>query len=348
MADSGLVNHRPGTVAQHPRPGWSGRPVDGEIELIRRIAARVGTRGGLVTGIGDDAAVLADGTVLALDMLVEGVHVRRETHSWADIGHRALAVNLSDIAAMGAEPTAILVGLGIPDDVDASDIEALYDGMEALAEATGVAIAGGDVSTSPVLTLSVAIIGRMAPSTAPVLRSGARPGDVVVVTGPVGASVAGLMILEDPLVGTGVPERGDLIRAHLRPRPLLAEGRMLARAGASAMLDISDGLLIDAGRIADASGVRIAIDLDLVPRSPGVDRVAAAAGCEADILAATGGEDYQLLAALPPAAALTAAAAAETVIGQVSAGRPGVSAYRAGRDVTPARLGWEHGSAERP
>lgn len=314
--------------------------MEAELDVIRRITARVGVRGGLHVGIGDDAAVLDDGTVLALDMVVDGVHVRRSTHAPGDIGHTALAVNLSDIAAMGAKPVAAVVGLGLPDDFTADDVDALYDGMDALAAAHGMSIAGGDVSASPVLTLSVAILGRTPHGVRPVLRSGARAGHLIVVTGPLGASAAGRHILEDPVVGTGVAERDELVARHLRPTPHVAGGQHLAEAGASAMMDISDGLLLDADRLARASGVRAEIDLDALPLAAGVDRVAAATGADPALFAATGGEDYHLLATLPPSAGLSPEV---TVIGRIADGAPGVAAIKGGTDVTPARLGWEHG-----
>ncbi|MGA0068022.1 MAG: thiamine-phosphate kinase [Miltoncostaeaceae bacterium] len=315
--------------------------MDGELELIRRIAARVGVRGGVSTGIGDDAAVLDDGTVLSLDMVVDGVHVRRDTHSPADIGHTALAVNLSDIAAMGAVPVAALVGLGVPEGLSGDEIDAMYTAMERLAAANGMSIAGGDVSASPVRTLSVAIIGRTPAGVRPVLRSTGRPGDVLVVTGPLGASGAGLALLHDPALEPDLPARDALVAAHLRPTPRVRDGLHLGESGATAMIDISDGLLLDADRVARASGLVAEIDLDALPVASGVAEVARAGAPCADpvLFAATSGEDYQLLAALPPSAGLEPHV---NVVGHLADGAPGVRALRHGRDVTPSRLGWEH------
>jgi len=340
VADGGIVNHRRGTVAEANHRGWYGRTMEGELDVIRRLAARVGVRGGLHIGIGDDAAVLDDGTVLALDMVVDGVHVRRATHSPGDIGHTALSVNLSDIAAMGAAPVAAVVGLGLPADLSAEDVEEMYDAMESLAIAHGMSIAGGDVSASPVLSLSVAIMGRVAHGLRPVLRSGAKVGHRIVVSGPLGGSVAGRAILADPILGTALPERDALVQSHLRPTPRVARGQHLAEAGTSAMMDISDGLLLDADRLGRASGLHAEIDLDLVPLCGGVEHVAAALGEDPALFAATGGEDYELLATLPPETGLSPHM---TVIGHMTAGEPGVSAVRDGVDVTPVRLGWEHG-----
>ena len=315
--------------------------MDGELELIRRIAARMGVRGGVSTGIGDDAAVLDDGTVLSLDMVVDGVHVRRDTHSPGDIGHTALAVNLSDVAAMGAVPVAALVGLGVPQGLSGDDIDAMYAAMERLAEANGMSIAGGDVSASPVLTLSVAIMGRTPAGVRPVLRSGGRAGDLLVVTGPLGASAAGLALLHDPALEPDLPARDALVAAHLRPAPMVDDGLHLGESGATAMIDISDGLLLDAARVGRASGLVAEIDLDAVPVAGGVAEVARAGAPDVDpvLFAATGGEDYQLLAAVPPSAGLEPHV---TVVGRLVEGDPGVRATRAGLDVTPSRLGWEH------
>ncbi len=312
----------------------------GELDLIRRIAAQAGVRDGVRVGIGDDAAVLDDGTVLALDMVVDGVHVSRSTHSPADIGHTALAVNLSDIAAMGARPVAAVVGLGVPDDLDPDDVARMYASMDATAAAHSMSVVGGDVSASPVLTLSVAIVGRMPDGVPPVLRSGGRAGDLLVVSGPLGASAAGLRLLRGGSRDPDTVARDALVAAHLRPVPLVAQGLNLAESGATAMLDISDGLLLDADRLARASGLRADIDLGRVPRAPGVDMVARRAGVAPDLFAATGGDDYQLLAAMPPSAGL---ASYLTVVGRLAEGTPGVRALRGGVDVTPHRLGWEHG-----
>ncbi len=311
-----------------------------ERELIERIAGRVGVRGEVVTGVGDDAAELANGMVMALDMLVDGVHFRRSTHSPADIGHKALAVNLSDIAAMASDPVAALIGLGIPPDITADDVDEMYGAMEEMAAHYGFTVAGGDITDAPVLILAVTVTGRMRHGVRPVLRSGARLGDRLVITGALGGSAAGLLILDDPLRGDGLPERDALVGRHLRPTPLLSQGHHLADCGAGALMDISDGLLLDADRMARASGLCAEIDLDAVPRAPGVDHVAAALGLEPDLLASTGGEDYALLAAIAPGVALPRDT---VVVGRMIEGPPGVIALRDGCDVTPVQLGWEHG-----
>jgi thiamine-monophosphate kinase len=317
-----------------------------ERALIERIAALTSVRAGVAVGVGDDAAVLDDdpATVATQDLLVEGVHFRRRRGDAAelrDLGHRALAVNLSDLAAMGAVPLVALVGLGTPGGaMGAGEVDALYGGMEALAARTGTTIAGGDVTAAPALVLAVTAIGRMPPGAAPVLRRGARPGDRLVVTGPLGAAAAGLLLLEDPLLATGVPEAEALRAAQLRPEPRLEAGRALARLGATAMLDCSDGLALDAARIAEASGLAVTVDLDRVPLAPGVARVAAAAGREADLLAGTGGEDYELLAAVPPDVALPSGLVA---VGAFAPG-DGLRVLRGGAEVAIGHPGWEHGA----
>ncbi|MSO44561.1 MAG: thiamine-phosphate kinase [Thermoleophilia bacterium] len=339
MADGVFVDHRRRTVAEHAGGDWYGRTMDGELEIIRRIAACVGVRSGVDVGIGDDAAVLDDGTVVSLDMVVDGVHVRRSTHSPGDIGHSALAVNISDIAAMGARPVAAFVGLGLPPDFGADDVDAMYRAMESLAADHGMSVAGGDVAASPVLTVSVAIVGRMPGASRPVLRSGGRVGDRLVVTGPLGASAAGLLLLTDPLLAPGLSAYDDLVATHRRPTPRARDGLRLAAAGATAMIDISDGLLLDADRLARASGLRAEVDFESIPLAPGVEDVAVAADQNAIVLAATGGQDYHLLAALPPSAPILDGL---TVVGRLVKGDPGVVALRDGRDATPSRLGWEH------
>lgn len=311
-----------------------------EASLIAHIAALAALRPGVAVGIGDDAAVL-DGdpaVVLAHDMLVQDVHFRLGTASPADIGHKALAVNLSDVAAMGARPVAALVGLGVPRGLRPGLVEEVYAGMEALAAAWGCTIAGGDTTAASELVLGVTVAGRMAPGAAPVLRSGARPGDLLWVTGPLGASAAGLAVLEGAAAAPDPAVREALVAAHLRPAPRVREGAALAVAGARAMLDCSDGLAIDASRMAAASGARVVIELDRVPLAPGVASVAAGLGVPADVLAATGGEDYELIVAAPPG---FDPGCALIPVGRVEAGE-GLVVTRHGAPVVLPRLGWDH------
>jgi thiamine-monophosphate kinase len=319
-----------------------------ELALIERIASRSPTRPGTDLGIGDDAAVVATGdrAVVTLDMLVEDVHFRRSTTGLRDLGHKALAVNLSDLAAMAAEPVAALVGLGLPAGMGRDDVDELYEGIEGLAERCGVTVAGGDVTAAPVLVLAVTAVGRPWPGIAPLARSGGRAGDLLCVTGRLGAAAAGLAILESPELAAGVGAAASMRAAHRAPQPRIAAGRALAAGGARAMLDLSDGLALDALRMARACGLRARIELDAVPLAPGVEAVATARGGDPRILAATGGDDYELLAAVPPERLGALRGELDvplTPVGRLEAGEPELVAVdRDGRAVPLARLGWEH------
>jgi len=319
-----------------------------ERELIERIARLTAVREGVTLGLGDDAAVVAGDplSVVTQDLLVDGVHFRRGTSSLADIGHKAVAVNLSDLAAMGAVPVAVFIGLGLPvdDPLGADDIDALYAGMESLAAIHGVTIAGGDVTRAPALILAVTAIGHMPAGIAPCRRSTARPGDVVCVTGTLGGAAAGLLLLDQPNLATNIAEADALRDASRRPTPRLQAGQRLAAGEATAMMDCSDGLALDALRLADASQVGMEIDLEAVPLAPGVIAVARAAGRAADLLAATGGDDYELIVTVP--AALVDDLAARIDVPLTSVGRvvdgSGLTLLRNGVAVDAPTLGWEH------
>jgi thiamine-monophosphate kinase len=273
-----------------------------EADLIRTIARLAGgPREGVQVGIGDDCAVLepAPGTrlVATTDLLVEDVHFRRRYAKPADIGWKAVAVNLSDIAAMGATPRWALVALACPEHGRADDVEAFYEGALALASAHGVAIVGGDTSASPAgWMINVTLLGEA--TAAPLLRSGARPGDVVAVTGPLGRAAAGLAILQRPVPprGLGAGVFTELTTAHLRPRPRVAEGLWLGIAGGvTAMMDLSDGLATDLPRLAAASGAGARVELARVPTDGATQAGAEALGVDARAWATGGGEDYELL-----------------------------------------------------
>jgi thiamine-monophosphate kinase len=306
----------------------------GEFDLIERLAAILGAPpAGVRVGIGDDAALLEPDLVVTTDLVVEDVHFRRATTSPVDLGWKALAVNVSDLAAMGARPIAAVIGLALGPGWSETEVEEIYRGVRACADAYGCPVVGGDVSRSPALTLAVTAFGRTA---APVLRDGARPGDLLAVTGRLGGSEAGRLLLEG-LVAAG--DAGAALRVrHRRPTPRLAEGLALA-ATVSAMLDVSDGVASDARRLASASGVAIEVDLDALPLQPGVAAVAAAVGRTPGAFAATGGEDYELLVTLAPAT-LAAASVPLTLIGRVVPGLPGVS-FR-GVGATDDLAGWDH------
>lgn len=320
-----------------------------ELALIERLAAAAAVRPGVALGIGDDAAVLTgDPTIVVTqDVLVDDIHFRRSTSGLRDIGHKAVAVNLSDLAAMGAVPVAVFIGLVLPDAVPLAPagVDELYAGMEALVAVHGATIAGGDTTSGPALILAVTAVGRMTPGVAPVRRTGAAPGDLVCVTGSLGACAAGLLLLDYPALGDAVPEAAALRDAALRPTPRVEAGQRLAGGGATAMLDCSDGLALDALRLARASGVTVEIDLADVPIAPGVAAVAAAAGRDAGILATTGGEDYELIVTVPPARLDPIRRALDiplTPVGHVAAGPPDLRMTRRGEPVPLASLGWEH------
>jgi thiamine-monophosphate kinase len=272
-------------------------PPGSEDALLARLVAGLHARNPAVElGIGDDAAVLAGGWCTSLDLLIEDVHFRMRTTSAHDLGWKSIAVNLSDLAAMGADPVCALVGLGLPVGTAPGLLDELFAGFDACAAAYGAQVVGGDMSRAPVLTLSVTVLGR---TQHPARRDGARPGDVVCVTGPLGGSRAGLELLEGR--EAALPERAVLVERHVRPVPLIAEGRILAGVS-HALMDVSDGLATDARRLAQASGVAVHIDLDRVPVQAGAGTVAALAGRAPGWFAAAGGEDYELVCALPRAA----------------------------------------------
>jgi thiamine-monophosphate kinase len=248
----------------------------GEFGLLAELERR-----GLARGQGAEGAVLADGVVVTQDALVEGVHFRREWTSWRDLGYKAAAVNLSDLAAMGAEPEALLVGLALPLDTEAEWVAELYEGLRE----PGVPVEGGDTTRANGLVITVTAVGR---SERVPGRAGAVPGDLLVVTGPLGGAAAGLHALREGLAGFD-----ELVALHRRPPIRLGEGRRLA-AAAHALVDLSDGIAGDAARIAERSGCRLVLEPERIPRVPRTEEVA-------DLPFWTLGEDYELLAALAPA-----------------------------------------------
>ncbi len=282
----------------------------------------------VILGPGDDAAVVRSRgyAVTSVDAMVDGVHFRREQLAPEDIGHRALAGALSDIAAMAAEPGEAYLVLGIPSGLPTEFALAMVTGARELATETGVAIAGGDVTRAQSLTVSFTVVGWVADPGELVYRDGAMPGDLVGVTGTLGAAGAGLAVLEGR-AGKGLPTalRAELVHRYARPVPRLSEGRALARLGARAMIDLSDGLASDAGHIGERSGVAIELSLSDLPLAPGVAEVARELGIDAGKLAATAGEDYELCFCVAPTARRSLDLGIDvTFVGRASEGEPGV------------------------
>jgi thiamine-monophosphate kinase len=318
----------------------------GEFELLARVRERLpSARGRTLLGPGDDAAVTVPGgaTATSVDALVEGVHFDRDRMTLGQIGAKALSVALSDLAAMAAEPGEAYVVLGVPDGLGENECLETLDGLEGVAAATGTTLAGGDVTRSPVLALAVTVVGHAPTAERFVTRAGARPGDVLVLTGALGGAAAGLLLQKTPDAQAGLSEgvAERLLRRQREPVPRLGAGRALADAGATAMIDLSDGLGGDARHLAERSGVALRIDAEALPLEEGVAEVAGAAGRDPVELAVGGGEDYELLAAIPAAEldlkALAASARVEiTRIGEVGAGEGVEIRLPGGRSIEPA------------
>src|ERR687897_1360244 len=306
-----------------------------EFELIRRISALLPPAPPeVLVPLGDDCAVLEIGDSMwaaASDMLVSGHHFE----DWAapeDVGYKAVAVNASDVAAMGGTPRFVLSSGGAPDPETALRCS---QGILEACERFGIYPLGGDTTRADALTVDVAILGELA--TRPVLRSGAKPGDLLAVTGDLGASAAGLLALERGMSG---PER--LIRKCLRPEPRLEAGRAAARLGATAMIDLSDGLASDVGHVCDRSGAGCSVDLDLLPINDDTRELAESLERDPEILAATGGEDYELLICAPGPILDALANNVEvllTPIGEIT--RSEVVFMREGKPVQDL-TGWNH------
>jgi len=290
----------------------------GEAALVGRFRAAFGTAGrGLRLGIGDDAAVLEDFAAKPLvttDLLVEGVHFDRRFVSLEQIGFKCVAVNVSDIYAMGGRPLHLLLGLGLPPAIGTGQVEALIRGVKRAAGHFGVTVAGGDTCRSRSdLFIAVTALGEAA---RPVDRAGARPGDGIFVTGCLGGAAAGLAVLrrlnrtveperpESLPLPPGLPDTGphrtdlaELIARQVRPLPRPPEA-----VGATAMMDLSDGLLIDLCRLLEASGVGAELEQERIPVCPALERLAGHLELDARGLALSGGEDYELLFTAPPGA----------------------------------------------
>ena len=296
-----------------------------EFSLIDRLRARL-------PAIGDDAAVVpapAGRLLLCSDAAVAGVHADLAAVGVDDLGWKAVAATVSDIAAMGGRPRFALVTVSGP--LGDVDLDLLYDGVLAAAEASSCAVVGGDLTAAPGLVVSVAVVGSV--DGEPVLRSGAAPGDSLFVTGPLGAAAAGLALLQGGEAGVDP----DLELAHRRPRPRVAEGEVARLAGATAMIDLSDGLAADLWHLADESDVGVVVDR--VPVAVGVARVAD----DPEALALGGGEDYELLFAAADPDRVEEGFRAAGLTAPLRIGRcTGERSERQLRDDPLPRLGWEH------
>jgi thiamine-monophosphate kinase len=342
-------------VAADP-PSRSSSP--GELEIIRLIRRTVERSPSerVETGIGDDTAVLLPqpgARLLATtDLIVEDVHFRRAWASPFDIGWKAMAVNLSDIAGKGGHPVWALVGLALPAPADPAEVESLYEGMRQAAAPHGVAIVGGDTSVSPRgWFVNVTLLGEHLG--VPRLRSAAKPGDAVAVTGTLGRSAAGLAALEAGRARLGAvrPETIEAVTAaHLRPTARVAEGRWLGAAAAvHAMMDCSDGLATDLAHICRESRVGARVELDRLPVDPAAREVAVALGADALSWATSGGEDFQLLLTCDPASVdalrdglVRATGTALTVVGEIEALEKSVIFLGAGGLRVAIPAGYEH------
>jgi thiamine-monophosphate kinase len=318
----------------------------GEFGLIERLRRALPPSRRIAIGIGDDAAAWAAGEGFALattDTMVAGVHFLPDAVAWRDVGWKSLAVNVSDIAAMGGTPTAALVTLCLPPSTRVDAVDELYAGIAGCALAYEIDVAGGDVVSASVLAVTVAlygVAGRHDDGTPRVLRrDAAAPGDAIAVTGPLGGSAGGLRALRERASGDAVTA---LIARHMRPGPRIDDGRAALDAGVRCAIDISDGLMQDLGHVCEASGVGATVDLGRVPLDPSLVAMYPA---DAPMLAATGGEDYELILVAPEDALArtgTALGAPLAIVGRISDGRGVRLLDEHGREIDAGTGGWDH------
>jgi len=298
-----------------------------------------------IIGIGDDAAAWRSDASIQLatvDTMVQGVHFSLETTKWQELGWKSLAINLSDIAAMGGVPRYALVALALPEDTEVEDVAGLYEGMIDLARQFGVAITGGNVSRSPVVSVTITVLGDSLNNKL-LKRSTARPGDTIAITGYPGSAAAGLEMLTQKLQ-FGAESATYLRSAFVRPRPRITEGQLLLKLGVTTAIDTSDGLLADLRHVCEASGVGARVNIDRLPIHPAVSNNF---GERARELALSGGEDYELL--FTGSAEIIDRVKAEmeypvTAIGEITSGEPGkISIIDADSNpVEITKTGWEH------
>jgi len=330
---------RPGAPAEQPAPpprsdaaGAGTLASTGEFAVIDAVTAGTSQPSTTVLGPGDDGAVVAaaDGRVVAsIDVLVDGVHFRTDWATGEQIGQRAALAAMADIAAMGAAPTALLVGLCAPPGTPLELITGIGRGVQQEAAKAGAGVVGGDLTRSEVLTIAVTVLGDLR-GAKPVLRSGARPGDVVAVIGRLGWAAAGLAVLS-----RGFRSPAAAVGAYRVPDPPLQAGIVAGSVGATSMIDVSDGLLADLGHIAVASGVAIDVVTEALPVNPRLVEVASALGRNHLEWALTGGDDHALAATFPHGTELPPG---WTAIGVVSTGS-GISVDGTGWQ---AAGGWDH------
>jgi thiamine-monophosphate kinase len=334
-------------------PGERALTEDELLGAIRRVLSGQGP--GVLVGVGDDAALVETGAadaVLTTDLLVEGVHFDRSITSARDLGYKAMVVSVSDIAAMAASPRYALVSLAISGDVGPAWVMELYGGLRAACEEYALSLVGGDLSGGGEVAISVAVMGEV-PRGRAVLRSGATPGQRLVVTGVLGASAGGLLLARQagpvPAEALGSEWGHALLEAHCRPVARVGEAQTLAAVGATAMMDISDGLALDLSRLCAASSVGARVDLDRVPVSLAVTKLASLLRADPLELALSGGEDYELLAVLDPVVVEKARTRLHDRFGVVLADigvvteGPGVVAVDAAGGERPLEpKGWDH------
>jgi thiamine-monophosphate kinase len=327
-----------------------------EDELVVAISRLLaGELPGVVVGLGDDAAVVEPGRgqlVLTTDLMLEGVHFERASISAHDLGAKAVTVNVSDVAAMGGSPRSALASIALTSDVGAAWVMELYGGMRDACAEYALALVGGDTNRGDLLVVSVAVVGEVAPGRA-VTRAGARPGDAIVVTGSLGAAAGGLVLSHSSPSATAdalsKPWGRPLVDALARPVARVGEGQTLARSGAHAMMDLSDGLARDLSRLCRASAVGARIELSAVPVAEPLRAGAASLGIDALELALGGGEDYELLATLDPADAESARLALDdrfgvtlATVGTIIEGEDVVTVDADGREAPLEPKGWDH------
>ncbi len=322
----------------------------GEFGLIRRITQQIARRAvecdaSVIIGLGDDAAAWEKTSgvveVLTTDTLVEGRHFDRKYTSWLDVGWKALASNLSDIAAMGATPSLVLVTLGLPYDLDVESVDAFYDGILECAAEYGGVVVGGDIVGSSEFFATIALIGKS--SDALLLRSNAREGDVIAVTGTLGRASAGLVLLKNNLEN-GTTRTSVLRSAYARPEPRMSDGKLLVSHGICCAMDISDGFLADLGKLCEASAVGALIYASAIPIHPEVRRMFPEQFMDFGL---GGGEDYELVftgSRRIVDGLIKVLPSGGTIVGEIVQGQPGSVVVQddSGCVINVDSTGWDH------